>query len=407
MCGRHNESEKGDLMNSVLSGTIMAREAARRLLAGLALAVPAMLLAQPVAAHDEAAGSVPAIVVESANSASLPDLVEKLRSERLVYVGETHTALSDHMLQLDVLRGMAAQPGELVLGVEWFQARFQPALDDYIAGRIGEAEMLRLTEYYDRWRFDYRLYRPIMQFARDNAIPVIALNASRELTSAIGKLGINDLPATLRQQLPDSYDVSDKAYEAILRDVFVAHGRDEDGAFQRFVEVQLTWDESMAQRAAEFLNGHADGRILILAGNGHIGGRSGIPNRVTRRTGIRGVTVATYNPTIRNFDNSDYFVLTPQQQLPPAGLMRVMLDTKDEGVFIRGFTPNSPAKKAGVKKGDRLLTINGMPIRYFTDVKIAMMDQPPGSEVEITLQRDGLFAGERTLSMRVALVGDS
>ena len=119
------------------------------------------------------------------------------------------------------------------------------------------------------------------------------------------------------------------------------------------------------------------------------------------------MTVATYSPTIRNFDNSDYFVLTPQQQLPPAGLMRVMLDTKDEGVFIRGFTPNSPAKKAGVKKGDRLLTINGMPIRYFTDVKIAMMDQPPGSEVEITLQRDGLFAGERTLSMRVALVGDS
>ena len=66
----------------------------------------------------------------------------KLRSERLVYVGETHTAVADHRIQLDVLRAMASRPEGLALGVEWFQARFQPVLDDYIAGRIDEAEML-------------------------------------------------------------------------------------------------------------------------------------------------------------------------------------------------------------------------------------------------------------------------
>ncbi|MGB5254087.1 MAG: ChaN family lipoprotein, partial [Sedimenticolaceae bacterium] len=60
------------------------------------------------------------IVVEPAKSATLPELMTKLRSERLIYVGETHTAYADHLLQLEVLRGMAARPEGLAVGVEWF-----------------------------------------------------------------------------------------------------------------------------------------------------------------------------------------------------------------------------------------------------------------------------------------------
>ena len=38
--------------------------------------------------------------------------------------------------------------------------------------------MLRGTQYYDRWRFDYRLYREILSSARRHRIPVIALSAN-------------------------------------------------------------------------------------------------------------------------------------------------------------------------------------------------------------------------------------
>ncbi len=350
------------------------------------------------------------IVVQTEKSATLPELMTKLRSERLVYVGETHTALGDHLVQLDVLRGMASRPEGLAVGVEWIQARFQPVLDDFLAGRIDEAEMLRRTEYYDRWRYDYRLYRPIVQFAKDKGIPIIALNASRELTSEIGRRGINEIPTELRSELPDSYDVSDKAYEAMLREVYNQHpsgdADGDDSGFQRFIEVQLTWDESMAQRVAEYLTQRPDGRMLVLAGKGHVNGRNGIPNRVTRRTGMRGVTISTFDPASRHFASADYLVLTPDQKLPAAGLMRVLLDTRDDGVFVSGFTSGSPAKDAGLKKGDKLLTINETPIRYFTDVKIAMIDQRPGSKIAVTLERDGLLSGARTLSYEIELAGE-
>lgn len=349
------------------------------------------------------------IVVQMEKSATVPELMTKLRSERLLYVGETHTAFSDHLLQLEVLRGMASRPEGLAIGVEWFQARFQPVLDSYLAGEIDEAEMLRRTEYYQRWRFDYRLYRPIIRFAREKGIPIIALNASQELTGEIRKVGINGLTEELRAELPDSYDVNDKDYEDSLREMFAAHEsgghRSDGGAFERFVEVQLTWDETMAQHVADHLDRNPDGRMLVLAGKGHVGGRSGIPNRVARRTGIEGKSIASFNPASRMFNTADYLVLANEQSLPPAGLMQVMLDTREEGVFVDGFTHGSPAKAAGLEKGDLITAINGKPIRHFADVKIAMIDQAPGSDVEVTLKRDRLLGGEKTETLRFQLAG--
>jgi uncharacterized iron-regulated protein len=346
------------------------------------------------------------IVVQMENSATLPELMTKLDSERLVYVGETHTAFADHLLQLEVLRGMASRPEGLALGVEWFQARFQPILDRYLAGEIDEAEMLRQTEYYQRWRFDYRLYRPIIRFAREKGIPIIALNASQELTGEIRRVGINGLSEKLRAELPDSYDVNDKDYEDQLREMFKAHQSD-DGMFERFVEVQLTWDETMAQHVADYLKGNPGGRMLVLAGKGHIGGRSGIPNRVTRRTGIEGKSIASFNPASRMFNTADYLVLANEQSLPPAGLMRVMLDTREEGVFVDGFTAGSPAKAAGVEKGDMITAINGEPIRHFVDVKISMIDKQPGTDVEVTLKRDRFLGGDKTETVRFQLAGEA
>ena len=363
------------------------------------------------ASADEALAAMTPIVVKTQDSATVPQLMSKLGSARLLYVGETHSAYADHLLQLEVLKGMASDPDGLALGVEWFQARFQPVLDRYLAGEIDEAEMLRQTEYYQRWRYDYRLYRPIIRYARGKGIPIIALNASQELTGEIRRVGINGLPGELREELPDSYDVNDKDYEDKLREMFEAHKSKghtaDDSAFERFVEVQLTWDETMAQNVSDYLNQNPDRRMLVLAGKGHVAGRSGIPNRVTRRTGVRGETIATFNSDSRLFNTADYFVLANEQQLPPPGLMRVLLDTRDEGVFVDGFSHGSPAKAAGVEKGDRLAAINGTPIRHYADVKIAMINQLPGSDIEVTLKRDRLLGGEKTETISFQLVGPS
>jgi C-terminal processing protease CtpA/Prc len=170
--------------------------------------------------------------------------------------------------------------------------------------------------------------------------------------------------------------------------------------------VQLTWDETMAQNVARYLDGAESRRMIVFAGKGHVAGRSGIPNRVTRRTGIEGVTIATFNPASRMFNTADYMVLANDESLPPAGLMRVFLDETEDGVFIRDFSPGSPAKEAGVKKNDRIARINGRPIRYFADVKLQMLDKRPGDEIEVETVRESLIMGEEFNVARFKLAGE-
>ena len=69
-----------------------------------------------------------------------------------------------HWHGLDVPEAADGHP-RLAIGLEMFQRPFQPHLDDYVAGRIGIDELLARTEYFDRWRYDARLYAPIFEFA--------------------------------------------------------------------------------------------------------------------------------------------------------------------------------------------------------------------------------------------------
>jgi uncharacterized iron-regulated protein len=371
------------------------------MLLGVVLVV-AWGMAMAFGSGDGAEATDPPIVVDSGRASTLQDLLTTLRGERVVYVGESHTAYQDHLVQLALLRGLADQPGDLAVGVEWIQARFQPVVDRYLAGDIDEAAFLEGIEYFERWRFDYRLYRPIVEFAREAGIPIVALNASRELTAEISRVGVDGVSDALRAELPDSYDFGDEAYAATLRRLFSMHPSG-DGDFQRFHEVQLTWDETMAQNVARYLNDGDSRRMIVFAGRGHVSGRSGIPNRVTRRTGLRGVTLGTFDPAARLFDRADYLVLAKEQSLPPAGIMGVMLDERDGAVVVADFGADSPAQAAGVRKGDRIIAINGRPIDSFVGLKVMMIDGQPGDEIEVTVSRDRLFGDPEPSTMRFAL----
>ena len=51
--------------------------------------------------------------------------------------------------------------------------------------------------------------------------------------------------------------------------------------------------------------------------------------------------------------------------------------------------PESPAAEAGLKPGDRVVRFNGQPIRDGIDYYVHLLDQHPGSEIKLTVRRDG------------------
>lgn len=322
-------------------------------------------------------------VVKLEQTSTLTQTIQKIDAARVLLVGETHTRWDHHLVQLEILKLLYQKSPKLAIGVEWFQQPYQKHLDAYVAGELSEQEMLHLSGYFERWRYDYRLYRPIMQYAREYKIPIIALNASQELSHALSKSGFDDLTAELKDQLPESYDWSDKEYEKRLRSVFDEHP-DYPGEFEDFLRGQLTWDESMAERAAQYLDKNPESRLLILAGSGHIMYGSGIPNRIKRRIDVEQVSILLSEDLLPVSENiADFLVFSEAQSLEPAGLIGALLETEGKLLVIKGFSDNSAAKDAGLVEGAVIIGVGNETVESFVDFKLVIMGKKPGDSVEL------------------------
>ena len=389
-------------------------------LAAMAIVLSACNTTVPAAREQPSANSHAAAVATHASSQSrqrravkvielkaLPDLdaiMPLLATKRVVFIGETHDHYQDHLAQLEIIRGLHARHANLAIGVEYFQVPFQQALDAYIAGKSSEKQMLRKTEYFERWRFDYRLYRPIMQYARAQGIPVIALNIPTEISQKVARSGIDSLSASEKAQIPQEIDRSDTAYRERLRTVFDAHKEHAaaPGSFDDFVEAQLLWDEAMAERAATYLQRHPHRPMVILAGNGHLLYGSGIPHRLLRRIPVESAIVLNADG-IDDPDMGDFLLLPPSASLPPAGMLGVFVRQQANELIIDDVTVDGPAMRAGLQKDDVLLVIDNEHIATLADLKLALLDKLAGERVNVRFRRVQSDHGAKIMDVEVVL----
>lgn len=333
----------------------------------------------------------------------LDGLIPELSRYQVVFVGEQHPRFDHHLNQLAIIRGLHAIHPELVIGVEFFQQPFQPYLDQYIAGELGVGEFLDKTEYYDRWIYDFRLYAPILEFAQENNIPILALNVPTELIQKVGREGLEGLSKEERAQLPADIDRSNADYRERLKKVFENHPQ-HFGTFDTFYEAQLVWDESMAEGATHYLKDHPDTHMVILAGNGHLAYGVGIPQRFSRRLDTVSVAIVLNDwEGLIEPEIADYLLLSEKKELPNAGFLGVMLKESDGKLKIQTFSETSAAKAAGIKEKDELLALNGHPVADMSDVKEIMWDKKPGDEVIVKVRRSAFFGEDKELEVKVEL----
>jgi uncharacterized iron-regulated protein len=346
--------------------------------------------------------SIPLQALDLDTALTMDSVVTQLAAKRVVFVGETHNRYDHHLNQLEIIRRLHQLDPNLVIGVEYFQQRFQQQVDDYIAERITEDQFLRAIDYYRTWGYDYRLYAPIFRFAREQRIPVRALNIPGSLASAVAKVGFAGLSGQQRDSLPREIQPADEAYKARLRSAFEEHPATKPDAFDHFVEAQLAWDESMAASAAGYLNANQGRRMVILAGSGHVAFGSGIPSRLERRTH------ASYAVVLSSGENvepqiADYILLSKKQQLPPAGVLGASLMEEGGECRIRSLDPAGAAEKAGIKRGDALVDVDGQPVKTTGDVRLALWNKKPGERVVIRVRRGRRFGTNGTREFEVEL----
>ncbi len=340
-------------------------------------------------ADTRAPAETPAIPLE--HLSDLGRILPVLEQRRVVFVGETHDQYAHHLIQLEIIRHLHQADPRLAIGMEFFQQPFQDGLDRYVAGAINEQEMLRATEYYKRWSYDYRLYAPILRYAREHGLPLVALNASTEMVRKVSAAGFDGLSDEDRALLPAGINRSDEAHERRMQAILERHPHGSDRV-DRFIEVQTLWDESMAERAADWLRDHPDHRMVVLAGSGHLAWGGGIPDRVNRRVPVtRAIVLSDWEREITP-GLADFLLMPDEHTLPPAGMIGAMIDSDDEGLMVASCSEGSACEEIGLQRGDRLLSIDGIDLAEMADLRVLMWDKRPGDTVTLTVQRDRRFA---------------
>jgi uncharacterized iron-regulated protein len=215
-------------------------------------------------------------------------MVDRLASASVVYAGERHDQAEHHAFQARLFAALlerwAGKP--VALAMEMVQRPYQDALDAYVRGEIDEAALRERTEWAKRWGFGWEMYAPMLRLARERHVPVIAMNAPKEVTQTVARKGLDALTPEQRASLP-ALDLGNEAHRAFVRKAFGAHGKTmKPEAFERFYTAQVIWEETMSSAIADRLaKDGADARVFVVVGGGHVADRFGVPARADKKSG--------------------------------------------------------------------------------------------------------------------------
>jgi uncharacterized iron-regulated protein len=346
--------------------------------------------------------------------AGISAVLTEMAKKDVVLLGEQHDQEDDHRWQLQVLSALHAQRPDMVIGFEMFPRRAQPVLDSWVAGNLTVRQLLDESRWESVWKLPAELYLPLFQFARINRIPMVALNVDRQLTKSIAEKGWDAVPPAEREGVGRAAEAP-PAYRDFLFEIYGDHRppHDKDGAkvqktddaFGRFVESQTAWDRAMAEALARFaIPGTAGEKPLVVGimGSGHIRFGHGVPHQL-RDLGVK--NVGTLLPVPFDFDCKEFrpgladavFALPqPAKAKPEPPRLGVRLEESAGAVRIADVTSGSLAETSGLKAGDQIVEVAGLPANRMLRVITAVRLQPAGTWLPVRVKR-----GDDTLELVV------
>ena len=161
--------------------------------------------------------------------------------------------------------------------------------------------------------------------------------------------------------------------------------------YEDFIQTDAAINPGNSGGAMIDLHGSLIGiNTAILAGNG--GGNQGIgfaiPINMARKVMDQ---ISSNGKVVRGYMGAHIQDVTPE-------LAKQFGLSQGGGVLISDVEPDKPAARAGVKKGDVILALNGVTAEGANSLRLAISQTPPGSTIKLTIWRDG-----KTLDINVTL----
>lgn len=219
-----------------------------------------------------AAGAAQFSDVQSGKNLTSAQLASKLQKYDVVFFGEYHDQSEIHQYELELLEAMYKAKGEkLALSMEMFEADNQSKLNNFLADTLSEENFLAASRPWPNYRTDYA---PLVNFAKEKKMPVIAANVPRFLAAHVAKnnASTEGVEAQYQQWLPKHTYAPEGAYKEKFYAQMSSPAAPMKMPQQRLAAVyaaQCLKDDKMAESIAAFADAHQNMQILHINGCFH------------------------------------------------------------------------------------------------------------------------------------------
>lgn len=385
-----------------------------------------------------AACATPTHIVATGNDTvmDLESVADDLAKADVVVLGELHRTPPVHRTHQALLEALHERRGNLVIAMEMFERDTQTALLQYLGGMVDEATFLAAARPWPDYARDYR---PVVEYAKQNGLVVLAANAPRKLAAQVAKEGVAAVagnPDVARETSAPE----DEYWEAFL-EAMKGHPGTSPESMQRMYAAQCVKDDTMAESITDYLQKRraVEDRplVVLICGRMHSDHRRGTVARIKSRMpdlDVRVLSAETVKDLASGIYSSprsigDYVIVAAEpppakapsptaeatkaapspaaapaaapavaapvaapeadtENLRPAlGLMPDYAGT-EAGVVVGSVREGGPAEAAGIEAGDVIVAIAGVrvtDVEHYTEVLDA---QKIGKAIPVRVRRE-------------------
>ncbi|MEW5901777.1 MAG: class A beta-lactamase [Acidobacteriota bacterium] len=313
-------------------------------------------------------------------------MIKELAGSRFIYVGESHDSLPIHDFQLRLIQALFETERDIAIGLEMLPTETQPILDKWSQGLLTKDELIREARWYVHWSMNLAFYEKIFAFAKDNKIPVIALNAPREVITRIRMKGWESLSEAEKALVPRP-DLSLEEHRTLIRTIFetselphAMKGEGLENVFEGLYRAQVAWDEVMAANAIK--GAGQKFKMVVLAGSGHVLYGLGVNRRVydQNRLLFKTIVPVSLGPNEKSIpvaaSLADYVWGFPEEErlaYPTVGMSFKKIEGLANLVIDRKPI-DGVAVGADFEKGDIVLSVDGRSFDDINELRIYLAD---------------------------------
>jgi uncharacterized iron-regulated protein len=323
---------------------------------------------------------------------------------RLLFVGESHTEIEIHRLQLRILQELKRAGRRVHVGLEMYPYTEQGFLDEWNAGGLTEEAFVKKSRWYKSWGYHWDYYREIFLFARGAGIPLHGVNTPREVVAAVRKKGFKDLTPEEAARIPSRIDTDSVEGKTLFAANFgpedSMHGAMTPEQLDGMYRAQCTWDATMAFNAVQALKTDPDPAaiMVVLIGSGHVVYGLGAEHQAKAWFDGKTATLVPVpvqdekgKPVTARASIADFIWGIPRPTdpvFPALGLSTK--EAKDpERLVVIAVEKDGVAAAAGFKTGDEIVTMDGSPVPTREGMAIRMSEKRWADAAAFKVRRGG------------------